>query len=47
MFEVDKERGLILAEIADGVTIQEVVDATGCMFEVSPDLKPMAQVNVE
>jgi len=47
VFEVDKERGLILAEIADGVTIQEVVDATGCMFEVSPDLKPMGQVNVE
>lgn len=47
VFEVVKERGLVLAELAEGVTLQEVVDATGCMFEVSPDLKPMGQINVD
>lgn len=47
MFEVAKERGLVLTELAEGVTLQEVVDATGCMFEVSPDLKPMGQINVD
>lgn len=40
MFEVNKEKGLTLIEIADGVAIQDIVDAT-CEFEVSPDLKPM------
>lgn len=47
VFEVDKEDGLTLTEIADGVSLQEVVDCTGCMFQVSPDLKPMDQIIVE
>jgi len=38
---VDKEKGLTLVEIADGVSLQAIVDATSCLFEVSPDLKPM------
>ncbi|CAG0898280.1 unnamed protein product [Darwinula stevensoni] len=46
VFNVDKERGLILSEIAEGVTVQDVVEATGCDFEVSPDLKPMGQIEV-
>ena len=46
VFHVDKERGLILSEIADGATVQDVVEATGCDFEVSPDLKPMGQIEV-
>merc|ERR1739838_1262117 len=33
---------IVLTEIADGVTLQDVVEATGCHFDVSPDLKPMA-----
>jgi len=41
VFNVDPERGLILSEIAEGVDVQDVVEATGCEFEVSPDLKPM------
>ncbi|XP_022109439.1 succinyl-CoA:3-ketoacid coenzyme A transferase 1, mitochondrial-like [Acanthaster planci] len=44
VFEVDKETGLTLTEIAEGVTIEDVVEATGCEFEVSADLKPMGQV---
>lgn len=47
VFEVNQETGLTLTEIAEGVTIQDVVDNTGCLFEVSPDLKPMGQINVE
>lgn len=47
VFEVVEERGLVLTELADGVTVQEVVDATGCMFEVSPELKPMGQISVD
>ena len=34
VFTVDKKRGLILTEIADGVDVQDVVEATGCEFEV-------------
>lgn len=44
VFDVDQERGLILKEIADGVSVEEVITSTGCNFEVSPDLKPMGQV---
>ncbi|XP_074640567.1 succinyl-CoA:3-ketoacid coenzyme A transferase 1, mitochondrial-like [Tubulanus polymorphus] len=44
VFDVDPENGLTLVEIADGVEIQEIVETTGCVFEVSPDLKPMGQV---
>lgn len=45
VFDVDQERGLILTEIADGVSVEEVITSTGCNFEVSPDLKPMGQVD--
>jgi len=44
VFSVDKEKGLTLVEIADGVSLQDIVDATGCVFEVCPDLKPMQQI---
>lgn len=46
VFEVDKEAGLTLTEIADGVKIEDIVNTTGCQFKVSPELKPMAQVDV-
>ena len=32
VFNIDKEKGLILVEISKGVTIKK---ATGCLFEVS------------
>ena len=44
MFTVDKEEGLTLTEIADGIGVEDIIAATGCEFEVSPDLKPMVQV---
>jgi 3-oxoacid CoA-transferase len=34
VFEVNKDEGLILTEIADGVTVPEIMDATGCDFQV-------------
>ncbi|CAL4148446.1 unnamed protein product, partial [Meganyctiphanes norvegica] len=46
VFEVDKENGLILTEIAEGVNIEEIVAYTGCLFEVSPDLKEMEQIEI-
>ncbi|KAG1681499.1 Succinyl-CoA:3-ketoacid coenzyme A transferase 1, mitochondrial [Nymphon striatum] len=44
VFQVDKESGLLLTEIADGYTTQDIVDSTACTFHVSEDLKPMAQI---
>lgn len=47
VFNVDKEEGLTLTEIADGVGVEDIIAATGCEFGMSPDLKPMVQVPVE
>jgi 3-oxoacid CoA-transferase len=47
VFNVDKEEGLTLTEIADGVRVEDVIAATECIFAVSPDLKPMIQVSNE
>jgi 3-oxoacid CoA-transferase len=41
VFEITKESGLTLTEIADGVTVGEVKKNTGCEVKVSPNLKPM------
>lgn len=46
VFEVNPETGLTLLEIADGVKMEEILMATGCTFEVSPDLKAMGQIGV-
>ena len=34
VFDVDPENGLILKEIADGVSMQDLVEDTGCDFQV-------------
>lgn len=44
VFDVDTQSGLTLVEIADGVTVEEILNTTECQFEVSPDLKPMGQI---
>ncbi|CAB3242947.1 unnamed protein product [Arctia plantaginis] len=44
VFEVDKEKGLTLTELADGVTVEDIVVSTGCEFNVSPQLKKMGDV---
>ena len=38
MFEVNHENGLLLSEIADGVSIQDIKAATGCSFQVFTNL---------
>ncbi|XP_052775461.1 succinyl-CoA:3-ketoacid coenzyme A transferase 1, mitochondrial-like isoform X1 [Mya arenaria] len=44
VFEVDPEQGLILTEIADGVSVQDIVENTGCEFKAAETIKPMGQV---
>ncbi|XP_066993473.1 succinyl-CoA:3-ketoacid coenzyme A transferase 1, mitochondrial [Anabrus simplex] len=46
VFEVDAEKGLTLVEVADGVTVPDIISSTGCDFEVSPELKPMGRVKL-
>lgn len=41
MFDVDHLEGLILIEVADGVTVDEVKSKTEAPFKVADDLKPM------
>lgn len=45
VFDVDPEKGLTLIEVAEGVTVEEIIMSTGCDFEVSPELKPMQQIS--
>lgn len=35
VFEVNKEDGLTLIEIAEGVTIPDIINSTGCEFKVN------------
>nr|CAD7262654.1 unnamed protein product [Timema shepardi] len=46
VFEVDPEEGLTLIEIADSVELADILQSTGCEFQVSPDLKPMGQISI-
>lgn len=47
VFSVDKENGLTLIEIADGVGIEDILMTTGCNFQVAEDLKPMGQIEIK
>lgn len=44
VFTVNKEEGLTLIEIAEDVTIEDILTSTGCEFQVSPDLKKLEQI---
>lgn len=46
VFNVDKEVGLTLIEVAEGVTVEEVISSTGCEFQVADNLKPMGQAEI-
>ncbi|ESO88360.1 hypothetical protein LOTGIDRAFT_126331, partial [Lottia gigantea] len=46
VFDIHPENGLILTEVADGVLIEDIIEKTAADFEVSPDLKPMGQIEV-
>ena len=44
VFEMSKDKGcFVLTEIADGVTVEQVQEATGFTLEVSPTLGSMQQ----
>jgi acyl CoA:acetate/3-ketoacid CoA transferase len=34
-------KGLTMVEIAEGLTVNDVIKATGCKLLISPDLRPM------
>lgn len=44
VFEIDKEKGLTLTELADGVSVEDVLVSTGCEFDVAPELKKMGDI---
>ncbi|XP_056646903.1 succinyl-CoA:3-ketoacid coenzyme A transferase 1, mitochondrial [Diorhabda carinulata] len=44
VFTVDREAGLKLIEIAEGVGVEDILASTGCNFEVAEHLKPMGQI---
>jgi len=46
VFEVVKDKGLVLTEIADGFTIEDIISSTGCEFSVAETVKPMGQAEV-
>ncbi|XP_072026327.1 succinyl-CoA:3-ketoacid coenzyme A transferase 1, mitochondrial-like [Amphiura filiformis] len=45
VFNVDKENGgLTLMELADGVTVEDIVEKTACEFNMADEIKPLGQV---
>uniref|UniRef100_A0A8C2H903 Succinyl-CoA:3-ketoacid-coenzyme A transferase n=1 Tax=Cyprinus carpio TaxID=7962 RepID=A0A8C2H903_CYPCA len=44
VFDVDKDKGLTLIEVWEGLTPDDIKKCTGTDFEVSPNLKPMQQI---
>jgi 3-oxoacid CoA-transferase len=45
VFAVNKETGLTLMEIAEGLGVEDIIASTGCQFAVTDDLKKMGQVD--
>uniref|UniRef100_A0AC34QZX7 Uncharacterized protein n=1 Tax=Panagrolaimus sp. JU765 TaxID=591449 RepID=A0AC34QZX7_9BILA len=43
VFDVCKNEGLILIEVREDLTVEDIVKATGCTFKVSENLKKMGQ----
>lgn len=44
VFDVDKNTGLTLIELWEGLSVDDIRKSTGANFAVSPNLKPMQQV---
>uniref|UniRef100_A0A8C9SQQ3 Succinyl-CoA:3-ketoacid-coenzyme A transferase n=1 Tax=Scleropages formosus TaxID=113540 RepID=A0A8C9SQQ3_SCLFO len=44
VFDVDKDQGLILIEVWEGLTPDDIKKCTGADFVVSPNLQPMQQI---
>ena len=47
VFKVHPNQGLTLIEQAPGQTVETITTLTGCQFKVSPNLKPMQQIEFE
>ncbi|XP_006007174.1 3-oxoacid CoA transferase 1a isoform X2 [Latimeria chalumnae] len=45
VFDVDKEKGLTLIEVWEGLTVDDIKKCTGCDFSVSPNLMQMQQIS--
>ena len=43
VFEIDKDAGMVMTEIGENFSVEDVQKATGCKLNISPDLKPMQQ----
>lgn len=46
VFDVDKENGLTLIEIAEDASIEEIITSTGCEFSISPEIQRIGQIDV-
>ncbi|KAH8234810.1 hypothetical protein KR032_003570 [Drosophila birchii] len=46
VFEVEKGVGLTLIEVAEGLTVDDIIACTGAKFTVSPNVKTMGQIQV-
>lgn len=46
VFEVEKGAGLTLVEIAEGLTVDDIIASTGAQFQVSPNVKKMGQIDI-
>ncbi|MBN3310844.1 SCOT1 transferase, partial [Amia calva] len=44
VFDVDKDKGLTLIEVWEGLTADDIKKCTGADFAVSPNLRPMQQI---
>lgn len=44
VFKCDQHEGLILMEIAEGLTIKDIAKCTACNFKISENLKTMGQI---
>lgn len=42
---MDKGVGLTLVEIAEGLTVDDIIASTGAKFTVSPNVKKMGQID--
>lgn len=47
VFDVDKDAGLVLVELAESETLDTLKQATAASFEVSPGLIPLQQIKVQ
>ena len=41
VFDIDKDKGMILSEIGEGFSVEDVKKATGCDLLIPENLRPM------